>query len=407
MKITRLKGNSLACIAFHPFYGIPFTLYYFYLGLYMKEFGVTDAQLGIIVMVGSVASVFFSFFAAPIVDRMGRKPATFWFDLLASALPPLLYFISGSFLMCLVAMIAFNTNKIMSVSYYLIMTEDADDDERVVAFNLFNIITVVSGAFIPVAGYYVKRYGLVGTERVFLFVAFVCMVGLIIARNRFIRETRYGTEIKNRLKGKAFSLSELVLPYKKSLEYLSGNHNAIMALAANVIFYVFFIIGTNNSLYFAPYFSDVLKLNAVNFSVLGAVYTAGMVIAMISVNPALQKMNIFRSLLLGGAVNTLGTLLLYFCPGGSFAFAIVATAVSGFGIGIFKSFIDAVFVITTEGEARSGLYSIMNILSSVLGIGVSLLLSIVYPLWPRSLYLICSGLLAVTLLCFARCLKKQ
>ena len=60
----------------------------------------------------------------------------------------------------------------MSIGYYLVMIEDADDEQRVVAFNLFNIITVVAGLLLPLAGLAVDRYGVVATERVFLLVSF-------------------------------------------------------------------------------------------------------------------------------------------------------------------------------------------------------------------------------------------
>ena len=77
-----LKGNARVCIAFHPLWGIPYTFYTYYISLYLKEVGLNDTALGHLMVAGTIASFLFSFVSAPIVDRMGRKSATFVFDLL-------------------------------------------------------------------------------------------------------------------------------------------------------------------------------------------------------------------------------------------------------------------------------------------------------------------------------------
>ena len=88
--LGRLKGNARVCICFHPLWGIPFTFYYYYLSMYLKEMGVSDTGLGQIMLAGTAASFVFSIVSAPLVDRMGRRRSTLVFDLLSSALPPLI-----------------------------------------------------------------------------------------------------------------------------------------------------------------------------------------------------------------------------------------------------------------------------------------------------------------------------
>ena len=156
-----LRENAKVCILCHPFWSVPFTLYYYYLSLYLKAEGLSDAQIGNLMVAGTVASLVFSFVAAPLTDRLGRRNTTLVFDLLSSALPPLMYLISPSFWMAMLATVLFNSNKIMSVGYYLVMIEDADDRQKTVAFNLFNLITYAAGLLIPLAGLWVKAQGLV------------------------------------------------------------------------------------------------------------------------------------------------------------------------------------------------------------------------------------------------------
>ena len=167
-----LKGNARVCIAFHPLWGIPYTFYTYYISLYLQEKGITDVQLGTLMVAGTVSATFFSFLAAPVVDRLGRRNATSLFDFLSSALPPLLYFFTKDFGLALIAMVLFNANRLMSVGYFLVMIEDAEDDGRIVALNMFNIITVVAGLLLPVAGVYVESKGLIKGEQTFLLASF-------------------------------------------------------------------------------------------------------------------------------------------------------------------------------------------------------------------------------------------
>ena len=171
----------------------------------MKEIGLTDTALGKLMVAGTVASFLFSFVSAPVVDRMGRKRATFVFDLLSSALPPLVYLFSKNFFFALLAVILFNSNKIMSIAYYLVMIEDSDEESRIVAFNLFNIITVAAGLLIPLGGILVNKYGLVSTERAFLLISFLMMTGMILFRNMLLKETGIGEKIRAASAGKGLS----------------------------------------------------------------------------------------------------------------------------------------------------------------------------------------------------------
>lgn len=403
----KLDGNSLVCIAFHPLWGIPYSIYFFYLSIYMKAFGVTDTQLGLLMLVGFAASIVFSLAAAPIVDRLGRKRSTFLFDLVSSAAPPFIYAISGSFWVSFIAIVLNSANKIMSVAYYLLMAEDADNDQRLVAFNLFNIITVAAGIFIPVAGLFVAHFGLVGTERSFLIFAGISMTVLIFVRNRFLKETAIGSEILANRKNKHFSFKNVTEPYAASYHYLAKHPAALVTVIANVIFYVYYMIGTNNSLYFATYFIDGLNLKQSSISVLGAVYAVGMLFAMVVINPLMQKFKIFVSLTAGSSLNIAGLVLLIIIPSGSLFAAILSIIVTSVGFGVLKSYIDAALAITTEGKARAGIYSVVNLLSSVLGMLAAGLAGILYPIEPGSIYIMSAIMLFICIVCFTTVLIKQ
>lgn len=399
--LGRLKGNARACICFHPLWGIPFTFYYYYLSMYLKEQGVSDTGLGQIMLVGTVASFVFSIVSAPLVDRMGRRKSTLVFDLISSSLPPLIYFLSGSFLAALIATILYNSNKIMSIGYYLVMIEDADDEQRVVAFNLFNIITVVAGLLLPIAGLVVDRYGVVATERVFLLVAFLCMTTMILLRHRLLRETQMGQQVlqKQREAGAKDFLTGLLRPYREAFRYLAQTPAAMSMALANLFFYVYMTIGSNQSLYFLPYFADFLRMDTMQSSVLGFVYYGGMLGAMLLINPLLGRAGLFGGICTSSLLSIAGLLLLVFLPAGNFPLAIVAVLVMSVGYGMLKTGVDGGLAVYSESEARSGVYSLVNLLSSALGIVATAACTALYTRFAGWVYLICVLMVAAILIC--------
>ena len=402
-----LRGNARVCIAFHPLWGVPYTIYTYYISLYLKEIGLTDTALGKLMVAGTVASFLFSFISAPLVDRMGRKRATFVFDLLSSALPPLVYLFSRNFFFALLAVILFNSNKIMSIAYYLVMIEDSDEESRIVAFNLFNIITVAAGLLIPLAGIFVDRYGMVATERVFLIVSFLMMTAMILFRNMLLRETAIGEKLRAAAAGKgpgAF-FREAYKPYGDALSFLLRNRAALLFVLINILFYVYMNLGTNYSLYFVPYFTDRLGMDAMQSSVLGSVYYGGMLFAMILINPLFGRRGLIFGVRMSALVTLLGLVALVVIPAKAYALAIASTLVMALGYGMLKSEVDGGLAVYTGSEYQSGVYALANLVSSGLGIVVTALCAVLYPLSPRWLYILCSVLVFLILL--GACLVKE
>ena len=402
-----LKGNARVCIAFHPLWGIPYTFYTYYISLYLKEIGLTDTALGKLMVAGTVASFLFSFVSAPVVDRMGRKRATFVFDLLSSALPPLVYLFSKNFFFALLAVILFNSNKIMSIAYYLVMIEDSDEESRIVAFNLFNIITVAAGLLIPIAGIFVDKYGVVATERVFLIVSFLMMTAMILFRNMLLKETAIGEKLRATSAGKGLGafFREAYKPYGDAMAFLRRNRAALLFVLINILFYVYMNLGSNYSLYFVPYFTDRLGMDAMQSSVLGSVYYGGMLFAMILINPLFGRRGLIFGVRMSALVTLLGLAALVVIPAKAYALAIAATLVMALGYGMLKSEVDGGLAVYTGSEYQSGVYALANLFSSGLGIVVTALCAVLYPHSPRWLYILCSILVFLILL--GACLVKE
>lgn len=397
----KLTGNAKVCIACHPFWGIPYTIYFYYISMYLLEVGVTDGELGTLMVIGNVAGFIFSLVAAPLVDRMGRRNSTLVFDLLSSALVPLVYFFTKSFTGALIAQILFNSSRIMNVAYYLVMIEDESDDCRVVAFNLFNIITVVAGLVMPIAGIFVDRYGLVKMEKIFLMASFVIMTVMIIVRHLLLKETRVGKTIQEKARGerKKLSMKEMWRPYADAFRFLFKNKVTLAIVLANIFFCVYMNLGTNYSLYFVPYFADRLGMDTMQTSTLGGIYYAGMLLAMICINPLTAKRGIAGSVVISAVVSLVGLVLMICIPSGVFWLSIVAVMVLAIGYGMLKSGVDGAMAVYSESECRSGIYSINNLLSSGLSLIVTSICAALYAIFPGWLYILNAIMVVLVLIC--------
>ena len=399
--LGKLKGNAAVCIAAHPFWAIPYMFYTYYTSLYLQERGISDVQLGTLMVAGTVSATFFSFLAAPVVDRLGRRNATSLFDFLSSALPPLLYFFTRDFGMALIAMVLFNANRLMSVGYYLVMIEDSEDDGKIVAMNMFNIITVVAGLLLPVAGLYVEKQGLVKGEETFLLASFFVITVMIIVRHLLLKETKVGETVRAKVKaepaGIGTTIRQLWTPYRDALRFLAKNPVARAFALANVFFCVYMNLGTNYSLYFVPYFSDRMGMNTMQSSVLGSVYYGGMLAAMVLINPSFSRKNLTKGILLSCAVTLAGFALMITVPSGVYVLAIGATLVLALGYGMLKSAIEGALAVYSESEYRSGIYSAANLLSSGLGVIVTAICSVMYSKDARWLYIL-NGIMVLCVL---------
>ncbi len=436
MNIPRLKpflmlsGNARVCIAFHPFWAIPYSVYMFYLGLYLKERGISESQLGTLMMAGSIAALVASFSAAPIVDRLGRRVTTLVFDLLSSAVPPLLFLFVGSYPLALVAMVLANLNRIMGIAFYLTMIEDSTDQVKITAMNLFNLILVAAGFMIAPAGILIGRMGLVSAQRLYLLLASLSMTFLAVTRHFFLRETTVGFAARehclaasaeraaNRTASRigirnAAPLSSMtpegdcaanpeqdsgwtahLRVYSTSMKFLKEHPAAMRAMRTNVLFYVYFTVGSSASLYFTLYFTGHLGLTSAQASIIGGLYAAGNLVAMVFINPFFSKNRSARFISIASGINIFGFVLLVLSPKHSMTWASAGTLFTALGFGMLKTSADATFALETHGAERSGLYALSYLLSAVLAAMTLWLCSRLFAVNPVWLFILTTILVA-------------
>lgn len=390
-----LKGNTRASVLYEPLWGVPFTFFNFYLSLYLREMGVTDKQFGILIAAGFLSSAFFSLFGGVITDFLGRKKTSFIFDFISWPVSIFIYLLSKSMLLFIIAVVVNGTVKIVGVAWSLMVVEDADSEQRKVAYNLLNIINITVGIFTPLAGILVANVGIINGERIFMVFAILSMSAMVYFRNREYTETANGKRILAEHKG--LKLTDVLKKglYRGAIQQIFTNKRLGIVILLQVLFNLTLPLGGFNSLYFAPFMTEVLGIDKATVSVLGGVYAAVMLFVFLVINPLITTKHVSSSILIGLILQGLALLSITLIPGGVIFYAILAVGLYSFGNGIFLPFLSALVADTAEGREMAGIYSLFNTIVSIVSAIIGSVSGLLYSIQPRLIFLITVGLIVL------------
>lgn len=397
--LSRQERNARVCTSLFPLWAIPFTFYMFYLSLYLKEAGLSDVQIGNIMVASNITALVSSFVASPLVDRLGRKRSTLLFDLLSSVLPVLLFLLWPRYEVALVAMAFTGLNRIMSVGYYLLMIEDASEQNSVVSMNLFNLILLAAGLLAPFAGMLVLRWGVVRAEQFLLTFAAISMTSQTLIRHILLKETPTGVVVRDRMRaeGRFWTLSRFFGAYRTVYADIRKEPAVLRAMMINALIYVYFSLGTTASLFFTPFFLDFGRISPSQVSLVGGAYSLGTLLAMLCINPRLERKNYYRYAIYSSLVSLGGFALLFFGPKGGLVLPLVAVSCIAPAYGMLKTLADVVLAVETHGEHRAAVFASSYLISSFMGIVLIKMTSLLYARDPGWLVVVC-GLLLVGVL---------
>jgi MFS family permease len=402
-----LKGNTRTSIIFEPMFGIPFALYNFYLSLYMKSQGISDTQIGYLIAINFIFSAVFSLFGGVITNHLGRKKATLIFDFLSWPVSLAVYVISNSFWLFAIGMILNSLGKIVAVSWNLMVVEDADNKQRVAAYNILNIINLASGIITPIAGIAVASLGIVSAERTFMIIMTISMIALVLLRNHYYVETEIGQEILD--SNIKFNMREIFKNgiYVDAIQAIKRKKEFSLILIVYVLFAIYTPIGTFSSLYYAPYLNEVLGIDKSMLSVLGGVNSVVMLIVFVFIIPRISRFNLVLNMIAGAVIQALALLMLIIIPKNSLFTAIVCVAIFAVGFSLFRSFIDAILAEVSDGRERASIYSLINTVISLFSIIIGLASGYLFTYNPRSIYILSIGLLLLSAIFLSMLLKIE
>ncbi|MCC6496822.1 MAG: MFS transporter [Propionibacteriaceae bacterium] len=187
-----LRGNGRACVYTEPMWGLSMMLVLPYASVFMLALGIKDQQIGLLATIAMLSQVVFGLLSGVITDKLGRRLTTAVFDVIAWAIPCLIWAVAQNFWYFLVASIINGAWQVTQNSWDCLLVEDVDRAEITKVYSLIKVAAEFSALFAPIAALLVSQFGLVPAVRVLYLNAFVIMTAKIIILYRWSTETATG-----------------------------------------------------------------------------------------------------------------------------------------------------------------------------------------------------------------------
>ncbi len=200
LSFRTLPRNAQVCIAVEPLWAFFGPLVYYYMPLFQKSLGLSEVQMGLVNSANIAAGLVFYVLAAPLTNKLGRRRTSMLFDFAAWTLAMILWALSRNFTWFLIAAISNAVVRIVIVSWYLLISDDADDSQRSTIFGWINIIGTFGGFTTFAGGLIIARLGVEPAMRGVFWVGAVAMTAMFVARYVGTRETVIGASLMQKTK---------------------------------------------------------------------------------------------------------------------------------------------------------------------------------------------------------------
>jgi len=373
-----LPVNPRNCIILEPMWVLFGAVVLYFAPLYMKELGLTDIEMGLVNSAGFLFSFFYFLLAGPLTNKYGRRVTSLIWDIVSWSMSMLLWAFARNFLWFLVAVLFNSAVRIVMVSWNLLLTEDAREDQRVKIYSIINLIGSMGGFATLGAGLLLARYGVVATMRAIYFLGAFVMTAMFILRYLLTAETDNGKLIREKTRG--IPLAKLIADQMRSLAHAARDRHfflltTIYLIATAVQSFTFFQI---------LHLKDNLGYSTTALSFVPAVNSLLSIFLFGFVLPRIPK-NAERLGLLLGFLISVGSGLAFIFMGKGMLF--VVFIVQGLGAAAFlllATYRDSVFMNSVPEEKRAELFGLVNMLAMLLSIPTGALAGWLFSWNPRS-----------------------
>ncbi|WP_411347123.1 MFS transporter [Paenibacillus sp. WLX2291] len=353
----RLQGNSRGCLAFEPFFLIPYSMVMTYATLYMYELGVTETAIGWITTLSLIVQVFSSFISGYLTDRMGRKRAVLYFDLLSWSLAGVIWAVSQNVWFFVAAALVNGFQRVPSTAFYCLVVEDTKPADRTYVFTLLQIISVIGGLFAPLGGLLVYAYGLVPGTRIMYILVVILMTFQFIGRHLTTRETEMG--YRKMKETRDLGLRKSLIDYTGAIREITGSRALLLIFSVYVLFNFQTTLKTT---YLSLYMADYLHIDNDLISFVPAVSSVVMLIVLWLLTPRIPEHGIFKAMMAGFALSVLSNLMLIVGPITHLGWIALSTVISAVGMMISSPYLEAAVANAIDDEKRAKIFSMLSVL---------------------------------------------
>ena len=372
-----LPRNARSCIAIEPLWAFFGPMIVYFMPLYQRQLGLDEVQMGIVNSVNIAAGLLFYTLAAPITNKFGRRNTSLWFDFIAWSLSMVLWAISRSFAWFIVAAVTNAVVRIVYVSWNLLISEDADEEQRSTIFGYINIIGTFGGFTTFAGGMIIARLGIISAMRGIFWVGAVILSAMFILRFLGTRETKTGAYLKEKSKGENFfklvgqqvpkAVHALRDPFFRRMTGIYFIGNAVLSID-------FFRI---------LYMKDEKGLSSFVVSAIPALSALVSIIIFFFILPRQKALKTREHLSNSFLACMVAQLLFIIMPKGSPLAAILIFPTLQASYALFQTFRDTLFMNGTDDDQKSDRFSFIQALMMLFSIPMGWLSGLLYTAAPQ------------------------
>ncbi|MFZ2635930.1 MAG: MFS transporter [Rectinemataceae bacterium] len=367
-----LPRNAKACIAVEPLWSFFGPIVTYYAPLYQRARGLDEVQMGTINSAHIAAGFIFFALASPITNRLGRRKTSLVFDLIAWSAAMLVWAFAKNFAWFLAAGILNAVVRIVVVSWNLLITEDAREDQRSSIHGWMHLIGSASGLVVFLGGLVIGRFGIIESMRVIYLVGALSMTFMFTIRYLLTRETAAGLILREKYKGRSFAASVFAQVGESGRALRDPRFLRLLGLffVANAVLYIDF--------YRILYLQETKALDSTTVAFMPAFGAVLSIILFFFVMPRLPKFRdtaVLSWSFLLCAVFQAGILL---APKNSVLLSVLAVGCLQTSFFLVQAFRDAVFMNSVDEQRRGDLFSLVQALTLLISIPVGWLSGLMY-----------------------------
>ncbi|AEI40793.1 MFS transporter [Paenibacillus mucilaginosus] len=353
---SRLPQNARGCLLYEPLFLIPYSMFSTYATIYMFEMGMSETAIGWVTTLTLLVQVFSSFISGYLTDRLGRKGALLYFDLLSWTVGTLLWAVSQNIWFFIAAAVVNGFQRVPHTAFYCLLVEDTESKDRTFVFSILQFVAMLGGLFAPLGGLLVAQYGLVPGMRVMYVLACVCMTIQFVGRHFATRETQIG--LRKMAETRSVSLMAGLREYKGVFRSMAGNKPLMMIFGVYILFQFQL---TMKGTYLSLYLVDDLKLDSGLVSIFPAVTSMIMLLSMWLLRRQSDQ-GLHTVMLWGFFISLVSNLILILPLPGMMFWLILSTVLAAAGTMMTYPYLEAAVANAIDDENRASIFAMLSVL---------------------------------------------
>ena len=390
-KITAVLGkNAKVFIATQLFFSLPAVWFNTYWALYLIDLGATKEYIGYLASGLITVQVLVSFLSVFLSERLGHKRTYITVSFICWPAAMLVYALSGNVFLSSAAIIVSNMFMLADPSFVILYIKDVKKNKMHSAFAILNILFTGASFFSPVAGIFIKKFGIHdGGRLVFILGAF--MMSLSVGfRAFFLKEPAGLRPVKS-------SLLVSLKKYRHTfLEFLKNSYLVKVLLLDTLMMFNVTVINTYSSIYLTD--KSTVALDSSVISYFPSINAAFNIVLSLFLVPIIKAEEVRKYLKLAMLSGILAWGLLLFAPKGNFWFVAASYALHGLWFALYFPLIMLLLLRYLKNKNKAVFFSIFNVFALSASIPAGVIAGKLYIRNPKLPFIMVTFIFIFTLL---------